>query len=304
MNNPKGPGALTWLGIGIIVGVIITLILIYVLGARPNEVSVGPIKFGLPNATAVTSEPVEPASEPALSGVISTVKATQIVEKPVVQSVVVEKSVPQTVIVEKVVTQIVEKPVTVVVEKPVEKQVTVPVPQTVVVAPSATPLPPTPAVTLPFEDNFNGSMKPEWSIVTGEWRFLNQERLIPVTRDGSLSVIRVGDPGWRNYAIDLDYFDCSDCQIWVRSPRPGDGLIYTFGNFTGNSWQVCRDSRCDVLTGFGKGDNTAKLRIEVLDDSFSASINGVRRLAITDSTYDTGAIAIGVTYKAIPQNSL
>ena len=121
MNNPKGSWTFTLLGIGLAAGVIIAWILFSVMGARPNEVSVGPIKFGLPTATPVTSEPVEPATEPVPSGVVSPVEVTRIVEKPVTAEV----TRLATVIAEKEVTREVEVPATVIVTREVPATVIV-----------------------------------------------------------------------------------------------------------------------------------------------------------------------------------
>jgi hypothetical protein len=72
MENTKN--ALTLLGAGIAIGVILAVILISILGARPSGVNVGGIEFDIPTAT-VTSIPatLTPASElvqPPISTII------------------------------------------------------------------------------------------------------------------------------------------------------------------------------------------------------------------------------------------
>lgn len=52
MNNPRSP--LTLIVVGIVIGAVAVLILISV-GARLTEVSIGPLKFGVPTATNTTA---------------------------------------------------------------------------------------------------------------------------------------------------------------------------------------------------------------------------------------------------------
>ena len=46
---------LTLLGWGIVIGVIVTIILVFVLGAKPSGVNFGGVDFDFPTATATTS---------------------------------------------------------------------------------------------------------------------------------------------------------------------------------------------------------------------------------------------------------
>jgi hypothetical protein len=299
MNNPKGSVPLTWLGIGIVVGVILALILIYVLGATPNEVSVGPIKFRLPIAAPLTSEPVEPAPEPALSGDISTVEVAQIVERPVVQTVVVEKSVPQTVIVEKEVTKVVTIPVTVVVKETVEKLITVPVQQTaiVVVAPSPIPTLPPPAIPLPFEDNFDAGLTDVWEQTSGNWTMVDGH-LTTTGPQPPQSIIMTGDTSWTDYAIEYDlranWRDRGVNRVILRDSG-GEQMAFEFSDGRNSARLLyVKDRQAKVIAegsvGFLDIQPPFSVRVEAKGDIYRLFTSGVLHMTVQDDTLTHGRV--------------
>jgi DNA-binding CsgD family transcriptional regulator len=91
--------------------------------------------------------------------------------------------------------------------------------------PSATPVP---GITLPFQDNFDQGMRPEWQVISGE----------PVLVDGRLQTVHLGDlmlqlgtPPTDSYTIGFDRF-CEDANSSVQVSLAQEVQFYL-----NNRWQ-------------------------------------------------------------------
>lgn len=88
-------------------------------------------------------------------------------------------------------------------------QATNTIPPTLTDLPSKTPFPPTltptpmPIISLPFTDNFDNGIKPEWKVLNGQWLTANGKLTI-TNNDGDFQMIMLDDPTWKNYKLTAD----------------------------------------------------------------------------------------------------
>ncbi|MBC7238493.1 MAG: hypothetical protein H5T71_00115 [Chloroflexi bacterium] len=70
-------------------------------------------------------------------------------------------------------------------------------------APTNTPTIQPTAIPLPFEDDFSDIMRPEWQVLSGDWRVIDG-KLTTVNQGDAQSIILVGDQTWSDYAVYVD----------------------------------------------------------------------------------------------------
>lgn len=120
--------------------------------------------------------------------------------------------------------------------------------------PKATPtvptLTPTPRLTLPFEDNFDRALKPEWEILEGDWRVIN-DQLSTLSRNKEWSHILVGEPSWRDYAVQVDANLARGGQgmrVLVRVQDSDNMMAFYVRRHYGESgWWIKRDGEWHLL---------------------------------------------------------
>jgi len=150
---------------------------------------------------------------------------------------------------------------------------------------------------LPFEDNFDRALRSDWEILEGDWRIVNA-RLSTLSRNKEWSRMLLGEPHWRDYAV----------EVQPNLERPGDGIrvmvrvqdannmmVFFAQNRGQSGWWLWKDGEQYLLV---KGDQlyrtSPKIRVDVKDDLYTAYVDGQRWLSINDSTFETGRVGLGL----------
>ncbi|HWX19921.1 MAG TPA: hypothetical protein VN578_08460 [Candidatus Binatia bacterium] len=167
-----------------------------------------------------------------------------------------------------------------------------------------------------FTDNFDAGASPLWSNLRGNWAssggvyYATQPNNIPATFTGLPFVLQ-------NFAIDVDINQVADGGIWLRSDASGtNGVLLVTGGYgwgSGNRgpnagrslyWHVITDANYNnppilnpVFNVFtNPGVQNVHLRIEVVDNQYSAFVNGstnaTTSLLETNRTYSSGHVGL------------
>ena len=178
--------------------------------------------------------------------------------------------------------------------------------------PTATLRPPQVQLALPFEDKFDGGMRPEWQTMFGTWRMVNN-MMKADPNDDVMSWILVGDEGWTDYAVDVDVREdrlgCGDkVRIIVRAYR-GSYMALDV-NDCNTDWILVSEGGERPVAHSDQGGiigrvyewHTTHLRVEAKGDTYTAYANGNLLLRVQDGTLGYGRAGIGVQtgYKEIP----
>ncbi|HMS00807.1 MAG TPA: hypothetical protein PKE62_16270 [Anaerolineales bacterium] len=171
--------------------------------------------------------------------------------------------------------------------------------------PTYTPVPlptisPTASINLPFADNFDLRLGKEWQPITGTWRIVNGN----LTTDavGGERLILIGDENWQNYAVDVDAWSNEwfyPVKIIVRYQQRGYlsfESTYYESNFVihsgGNNQVIAHTETGTADFGGNRYGAMYHLRVEAIDDVFTAYINGNMVLQVQDGTYSIGRIGL------------
>ena len=163
-------------------------------------------------------------------------------------------------------------------------------------------VPPHVASTLPFEDSFNGSVKPEWQFYAGNWQ--PQSNSVTVAAYESAKAL-VGDKGWQNIQVDasLSYAGATvDTGVVFRAnnafPGPDQMTGYyagisqsgiVLGKFNGYAWTTI-----STIPYVINANTTYQLRVVAVGDNISVYIDDMITpvLTATDGTYKDGQAGI------------
>ena len=197
---------------------------------------------------------------------------TSVVEH-VLETVVVQQTIPVIVPVEVtrelVVTQLIE------VTRPVEVtrliEVTREVTRIVEVTPSSTETPaptPTSAVALPFKDDFDQGLRPEWRIMRGE----------PVVVDGQLRsagggdlTIDIGDDSWGDYTVEFDFAKFAYNWAYIDIART---VRFQAHHNTTVSWRALKGKDWVAIAPAPEVGSGGHLRLTVKGNQYSVFLNG------------------------------
>lgn len=170
------------------------------------------------------------------------------------------------------------------------------------IPPTATPGPsptatPTPEPALLFFDDFDAGPKPDWEVLSGTWGMAGEKyTLIDISGGSVIGVSLIGDPSWRDYAIEAEVtglYDDGESSYWysneginrddlrmsraailVRVQDNGDGVGLIVGAEK-IEWATLIDGRWSVVSGTlvdGYGETGTHLRIEVRGDVYAAYV--------------------------------
>jgi hypothetical protein len=136
----------------------------------------------------------------------------------------------------------------------------------------------------------------EWQQVLGTWRVVNGH--LTTDENDDWRRIFVGDSAWQNYAVEVDAYSEDwfyPVQIIVRAQQGTYVAFETDFNNTdfilygGGDPAVIAHSDAGVSSQSGRRNEwTYRLRVEAVDDIFSAYIDGNLVLQVQDSTLSTG----------------
>jgi len=186
----------------------------------------------------------------------------------------------------------------------------------VVVVVTATPSPPQPTPTaspvmivLPFDDSFDDGPRPEWESELGTWRMV--DGTYATDGDGhSWAYTMVGDPGWQDYAVEVDVvvrcISGYPVAVLLRSSGPGEGMRFQF-DCCDMEWIISRSGQSSTIAvsdmdfpkvcGFTSW-KTSRLRLEADGNMYSAYLNGELIVRVQDDTFAAGRVGLGTTYSS------
>ena len=144
-----------------------------------------------------------------------------------------------------------------------------------------------------FEDTFDLAIKPEWEILSGDWRFKNN-LLTTISRDGEWSCMLVGDTDWDDYAIEVKTVlpRYEPLRLYLRAQSLNNAMYVSTKHIWGGRWDaglfIVQDGESTVLVRGPGVPEESTLRFEVRGDFYTFYVDGIRRLSINDPTYGTG----------------
>ena len=180
-----------------------------------------------------------------------------------------------------------------------------PLPPTSTVPPdTATPpqtptetLVPTPAVTLPFRDNFNDGLSDLWEVQSGTWRIV--DGVLNPDPDCRNCAIFVGDESWTDYAVkvDLVHSCATNERVFVRVTADSY-MMFEISTL----WVKLIVSNQGQKTEIASNRITTlpcrmqyNIRIEAKGPSFLVYLNGDHLMSATDSMVVRGRVGLGAS---------
>jgi len=170
--------------------------------------------------------------------------------------------------------------------------------------PTATPSPP-PVLELPFEDTFDSGSRPEWRPISGDWRMINGWYTATGSNNEWVYSV-VGDPNWRDYVVEADYSFGGvlypALAILVRaSGTTGLGLSFQIVGHPSYDirWCAWKDGGWSPIAYGPLPGNSGHIRVEVRGSTFTASIDALNQLSITDSSTAKGYVGLGITCDSV-----
>jgi hypothetical protein len=157
---------------------------------------------------------------------------------------------------------------------------------------------------LPFEDDFDEGPRPEWEPVLGAWRMV--DGTYATDEADGWAYTMVGDPGWRDYAVEVDLtVDCITgypTAILLRSSGPGEGIRFEF-DCCRMEWIVWHDGQSKSIATADRGLpykchywTTSRLRLEAEGNTYSAYLDGMLVVRVQDDSFAAGRAGLGTTH--------
>ena len=167
--------------------------------------------------------------------------------------------------------------------------------------PVAEPPSPVPAPAIPtlFEDSFDAGIKPEWQVISGEWRAVN-DSLTTLSRETEWSYVLVGSPDWQGYAVEVLYDDANlydEIRILVRVQDRNNMMAFDVqsGSYSHTEWLIMKNGEWQLLVNdVSVRDRPARIRVEVKGNSYIAYANGERVSSISDPTFSNGSVGLAI----------
>lgn len=162
-------------------------------------------------------------------------------------------------------------------------------PQILVVTATQPPASETPTPGVLLEDRFDPRPNEDWDTVLGEWRVVDGHFTTDVS--GGWRRAFIGDPGWSNYAVDVDvWIPCDPVQVLVRVND--DGYLAFELNIAGTSWRLFSGGNEQILAtnsnGHSRLGSVYHLRIESDQDIFTAYLDGLKVHQLQDAAFSQG----------------
>lgn len=164
---------------------------------------------------------------------------------------------------------------------------------------------PTPLPTLVFGDDFDQGIKPEWSIMSGEFLSVD-ERLTAVRYEynnfagtpGYSARISIGTPDWTNYNISLDVGDIKQdfggSSYIVIRPRYQDENNHPFFKVSRSnaSCGLRKDGKDSYLPELRQDLSKAKVKILTSENKYELYLDNKRVCSYRDNTFGLGGVVI------------
>jgi hypothetical protein len=170
-----------------------------------------------------------------------------------------------------------------------------------------TPLPitPIPSLKLPFEDNFDNGLDPNWKPQAGVWRWVSGQMTADPSTNHNITL--VGNDNWDNYTVDVDVYKYdvnagSYVGVIVRAHQ-GSYLFYRM-NCCKTEWVLVTNGSENIIASLNKGimmdpleSSAHHFRVEVNGQTYTGSIDGSLYLTVTDSTLSNGMVGLAFQHQ-------
>lgn len=123
---------------------------------------------------------------------------------------------------------------------------------------------PIPSLSLPFQDNFDNGIRPEWRVLSGQ----------PVVVDGRLGAatdevaLEIGDSSLSNYVVELDFAGLDGLDLIM-----GRNIRYNTYH-SENRWEAFQDNKWVYIGRGTPRGRTGHMRLIVQGNSYSVYRNG------------------------------
>jgi hypothetical protein len=181
---------------------------------------------------------------------------------------------------------------------PTESTANIPIQETQIIEATNTTAPtaiPTPSLALPFEDNFDNSLRPEWTIIGGQPLFINGH--LTALSDELLTLL-IGDASFGgNFTVSLDTPKCT---------YPHGPLIITIGQKTRFklegvaasvrfAWEEFQDNEWITRENTGGPPCEVSVQISVAGNAYTVLIQGevYREFAYGEPVFGPLTLSIG-----------
>jgi hypothetical protein len=170
----------------------------------------------------------------------------------------------------------------------------------------------TPSITLPFSDNFDTGIKPEWRQIVGTWIMTKGELTlgnVAGSSTGGKGIIFVGDKNWSDYTVSLkiDHHGAgwnNFNYVIVRAQDTKNFIALRFGDVVNYSaahnafWYTVKDGNWILIpnTTFSDWyfDRPFEVKIIVKGDVIESYINGQQSSFFSGLAFTKGLIGIGI----------
>lgn len=159
---------------------------------------------------------------------------------------------------------------------------------------------PRPEMMLPFEDNFDNGVRPEWEQVVGNWRMVDGGYWTDPS--GAWSIALVGDVGWTNYALEVDvqYHNASAPRVGVIVRASNDSYMEFRTDCCSSDWYLHHNGEEQNIAttsdggGLPREKDTVHWRFEIKEDIYSAYVDGQLLMRFQDDTLSSGRVGLTV----------
>lgn len=157
---------------------------------------------------------------------------------------------------------------------------------------------PTPSVALPFEDNFDSGLRPEWRVLGGA----------PITINGRLTAaeadlaIEIGDSSWGDYKVEFDYYKLYPHVVLLVF---GQKLRYRMASeqFQSNgAWEAFENNKWVAISDAGGVGDFGRLRVVIEGNSYHLFIDGSAYMDIVYGTQVKGPFGLQLEKGAVIDN--
>lgn len=160
-----------------------------------------------------------------------------------------------------------------------------PQPTTTSAPPTNTQPPPTSAVALPFQDDFEQGLRPEWRVLSGQWATQNG-RLQAVSDELTLEI---GDSAWGSYTVDLDFYEYPN-SVYLVVAQVFQYELSTYDSdwsaFQNNQWIAVANGRLVSRSGH--------LRFVVSGNTYSVYVDGKLHESLTYGSALQGPLGLNM----------
>lgn len=173
-----------------------------------------------------------------------------------------------------------------------------PIPATPTVQPTITP-----RVQLPFTDDFDNGIRPEWIRAGGDWSMSNGR----LTNSGNKAIVWLGKSDWKDIVVEADVegWSCTlvtggIVEILVHMQDPSNYIAVKTAGCGGNGIAVVRNGDYVYVTSGGGGGSHYK--VEVVGNVIKVEADGQPLWSASDEAFGSGSVGLRAEYLGFIDN--